>query len=118
MIEDIIKMQDFDNASTKKIKRNDYPAVAGKKEENRGKVNTDDINRYENNRVKEAIDNIVSAANYFKRTIRIEIDNDIMIVKVVDEKTGKVIRQIPPEELVELSKNAIDQKGLLINEEG
>jgi flagellar protein FlaG len=68
--------------------------------------------------VKEALERIVYAANYFNRKIRLEVDNDIMIVKVIDEKTGQVIRQIPSEEIVELSKNATDLKGLLINKEG
>jgi len=118
MIDSIIKIQDFDNASTKKIKRDEHPDTVKEKVENRGKVNTEEINQYENKRVKEAIDNIVNAANYFNHKIRVEIDNDMMIVKIIDEKTGQVIRQIPSEELVELSKNTKDLKGLLINREG
>jgi len=41
-----------------------------------------------------------------------------MIVKVIDGDTDQVIRQIPAQELIELSKHAKDQKGLLINKEG
>ncbi|MBI5098516.1 MAG: flagellar protein FlaG [Nitrospirae bacterium] len=116
MIDSIIKIKDFDNASTKEMKRGDYPDAVKKKVEI--KVNAEDTNKYENKRVKEAIDHIVYAANYFNRKIRLEVNNDIMVVKVIDEKTGQVIRQIPPDELVELSKNAKDLKGLLINKEG
>jgi flagellar protein FlaG len=116
MIDSVIKIQNFDNASTKEIKRSDYPDTVKKQVGN--KVNAEDINKYENKRVKEAIEHIVYAANYFNRKIRLEVDNDIMIVKVIDEKTGQVIRQIPSEEIVELSKHAKDLKGLLINKEG
>jgi len=48
----------------------------------------------------------------------VEEDLNIMIVKVIDSETEEVIRQIPPKELVALSKNAKDLKGLLINKEG
>lgn len=116
MIEDIVKIKDFNNASTVEIKHGKYPDTVKKKVED--KVHAEDIDKYENKKVKEAIDNVVNAANYFKRTIKIEVDNDVMVVKVIDEKTGQVIRQIPPKELVELSRNAKDQKGLLINKEG
>jgi len=116
MIDSVIKIQNFDNASTKETKHGNYPDTVKKQVWN--KVNAEDINKYENKRVKEAIEHVVHAANYFNRKIRLEVDNDIMIVKVIDEKTGQVIRQIPSEEIVELSKNAKDLKGLLINKEG
>lgn len=70
--------------------------------------------------VEQALERVTSAAKLFDRKIHLEIESDlgIVIVKVIDEKTDKVIRQIPPEELVELSKHAQDLKGLLINKEG
>ncbi|WP_028317365.1 flagellar protein FlaG [Desulfobulbus elongatus] len=38
-----------------------------------------------------------------------------LIVKIVDQDTEKVIRQIPPEELVNLSKHLKELRGNLIN---
>ena len=116
MIEDIVKIKDFNNASTVKIKHGNNSDTENKKAERTD--NAENVNIHDNKKVKEAIDNIVSSANYFNRKIKLEIDQDIVVVKVIDGDTGKVIRQIPPQELVELSKNAIDLKGLLINKEG
>jgi flagellar protein FlaG len=83
-------------------------------------VNSEDRKKHEQINAGEAIDRITSVAKLFNRKIRFEVekDLDIMIVKVIDSETEEVIRQIPSEELVELSKNARDLKGLLINKEG
>ena len=40
-----------------------------------------------------------------------------MIVKVIDGETGKMIRQIPQEEIVRLSRNIDKLVGLLIDKE-
>jgi flagellar protein FlaG len=116
MIEDIVKINDFKNASTVEIKQGNNSDAVNKKAEKTD--STEDVITYDNKRVKEAIDHVVSAANNYNHKIKLEVDNDIMIVKVIDEETGEVIRQIPPEELVALSKHAKDLKGLLINKEG
>lgn len=83
-------------------------------------VNAEDRKKDDAIESQAAIEQIVNVAKFFNREIRLEIekDLDIMIVKVIDSETERVIRQIPPEELVELSKNARDLKGLLINKEG
>lgn len=45
-------------------------------------------------------------------------DNSQLIVKVVDRETNEVIRQIPPEELIELSEHLRELTGNLINTVG
>ena len=42
-------------------------------------------------------------------------DNDNLVVKVVDRNTNEVIRQIPPEELMELTKRLEELKGNIVN---
>jgi flagellar protein FlaG len=118
MMESIVNIHDVNNASTVEIKRGSNPEPQAKKIEK--KVDAGNAEKHEDKNVKEAMDNISSIANFYNRQIRLEIDKDlkIMIVKVIDGDTNEVIRQIPPEELVELSKHAKDQKGLLINKEG
>ncbi|MBH0178959.1 MAG: flagellar biosynthesis protein FlaG [Nitrospira sp.] len=51
--------------------------------------------------------------------LKIEVDDetDRVIVKVVQQDSGKVIRQIPPEELLELEKYLSSAKGLLLHEQ-
>jgi flagellar protein FlaG len=111
MVEDIIKIQDFNNASTTNIRHGRSAEPEVKKAENAPS---------DNKSVKEAVDTISHVAKISNRNIKIEFetDTDIMIVKVIDGETGEVIRQIPAEELVALSRHAKDQKGLLINKEG
>jgi flagellar protein FlaG len=118
MIEDIVKTQDFNNASTVEVRRGSNPAPQAKEIEK--KVDAGNAEKHEDKNIKEALDKISSVANSYNRKIRIEVDKDldIMIVKVIDGDTDQVIRQIPAQELIELSKHAKDQKGLLINKEG
>ena len=83
-------------------------------------VNREDSGKDEKINTEQAVQKIISAAKLFNREIHLELDRDLnmMIVKVVDSETDKVIRQIPSEELIELSKNAKNLKGLLIDKEG
>ncbi|UCD35225.1 MAG: flagellar protein FlaG [Nitrospiraceae bacterium] len=95
--------------------------IASQAEKKRGKDAGSEVFRSEGRTdIDEAVEKIISTARFLNREIHLEIDRelDIMIVKVIDGETEKVIRQIPPEELVELSKNARDLKGLLIDKEG
>ncbi|EEG06987.1 flagellar protein FlaG [Pseudogulbenkiania ferrooxidans] len=46
----------------------------------------------------------------------VDKDTDISVVKVVDKETQKVIRQIPSEEAISISKAIEDFKGLLIKD--
>ena len=118
MIEDIIKIHGFNNASTVEIRRSNNPEPIAKEPEK--KVDTEDANKQDNKSVKDAMDTILSVVRFFNRKIRLEVEDElnIMIVKVIDKETDKVIRQIPSKEIVELSKHAKDLKGLLINKEG
>jgi len=49
-------------------------------------------------------------------SVRFENDsNDNLVVKVVDQETKEVIRQIPPEELMELTKRLKELEGNLVD---
>jgi len=83
-------------------------------------VNNDDLKKQENIDVSKAMERVAGTAKLFNRKIRLEVDEEsnMVIVKIIDSETDKVIRQVPPEELVKLSRNATDLKGFLINKEG
>ena len=83
-------------------------------------VNSEDQRKHEHIDTEDAMVRVVSAAKFLNRKIHLELEEDLdmMIVKVIDSETDEVIRQIPPEELVELSRSASELKGLLINKEG
>ncbi len=50
--------------------------------------------------------------------LKIEVDDETerVVVKIVREDSGEVIRQIPPEELLELERYLSSGKGLLLEE--
>ena len=52
-------------------------------------------------------------------SVRFENDNEAgeFVVKVVDRETDEVIRQIPPEELLSLTKRLNDLRGNLVDAE-
>ncbi len=125
MISGIVKQDNLENIPAAEIKNRRLSeakkAEDRKTEDKQQKVfNADDFAKDGNVDRKEAMDRIEQAAVIFNRKIRLEVEEDlnIMIVKVIDSDSGEVIRQIPSEELVALSKNAKDLKGLLINKEG
>lgn len=51
-------------------------------------------------------------------SIRRDPDTGILIVKVIDSKTGEVVRQIPQEEWVRIRKRVAEAKGMLVDGEG
>jgi len=53
-------------------------------------------------------------------SVRFEKDQetDTLVVKVVDRESGDVIRQVPPEELLSLSKRLRELQGNIVNTQG
>jgi flagellar protein FlaG len=53
------------------------------------------------------------------RSLKFEIDRELnqVVVKVVDKETGEVIRQIPPEEYVEIMKRLQEVNGVFLDRE-
>lgn len=51
--------------------------------------------------------------------LKIEVDNETgrVVVKVVQQDSDKVIRQIPPEELLQLERYLASLKGMLLQEQ-
>ncbi|MGE0468448.1 MAG: Flagellar protein FlaG [Candidatus Nitrospira kreftii] len=50
--------------------------------------------------------------------LQIEVDPDLkrVVVKILNGESGEVIRQIPPQEVIDLAKNLSGPKGLLLGE--
>ncbi len=51
--------------------------------------------------------------------LKIEVDDETkrVVVKVIEQKSGEVIRQIPAKELLELEQYLSSQKGILLSEQ-
>lgn len=113
------KKTNFENVPPSEVKKSESLNTEKVKKEEEKVTGSEDIKKQDVN-TQEAMDKVVSAAKIFNKELHLELerDLDIMIVKVVDSETDEVIRQIPAEEMVELSRNARDLKGLLIDKEG
>jgi len=65
---------------------------------------------------EELLSEIKSLTENGAYSVRFENDNNAgLVVKVVDRETNEVIRQIPPEELMELTKRLNELKGNIVN---
>lgn len=68
--------------------------------------------------VKEAVTKVNDMVSSMERGLEFSVDEDtnIKIVKVVDTQTNEVIRQIPSEEVVQISRWLDKLQGLLIKD--
>ena len=80
--------------------------------------NTKEIQKISNEELKKIIEEIRKKLDYLNKYLKIEIDQDleIPIVKILEKETNRVIRQIPPEYLLELMKKIDQLLGILIDE--
>ena len=66
-----------------------------------------------------AIKTVKNAGDLFNRRLDFRVDEETnrIVVKVIDTRTDKVIKEIPPEQLIELAAKIQEMIGLLIDEE-
>jgi flagellar protein FlaG len=56
--------------------------------------------------------------NRSKLDISLDKDLNMIVTKVLQEESGEVIRQYPPETVIEVLKYFRSQRGMLVNEKG
>ena len=66
---------------------------------------------------EELLSQIKSLTDDGRFSVRFEKNDDIheMVVKIVDQKTDEVIRQIPPKELINLTKHLQELQGNIVD---
>jgi flagellar protein FlaG len=69
-------------------------------------------------RVQRAVDEINAQLRELDKNIRFSVDQDTgeTVVKVVDTETGDVIRQIPSEEMLAISRSLERLQGVLLKQ--
>jgi uncharacterized FlaG/YvyC family protein len=69
--------------------------------------------------VDEAVEKLRSAGDLFNKRLDFRVDEatNRIVVKVIDTKTDKVIKEIPPEQLLHLAAKIQERVGLLVDEE-
>ena len=72
-----------------------------------------------NEEVKRAVKEINTALQASSQNLEFSVDNDAneVVVKVIDQQTRQVLRQIPTQEALEISKSLDKLQGLLINQQ-
>ena len=69
--------------------------------------------------VDQAVENLRRAGDLFNKRLDFRIDEatNRIVVKVIDTRTDKVIKEIPPEQLLHLAAKIQEMVGLLVDEE-
>jgi len=78
-----------------------------------------DNKKFDSTEVNKAIAHINDALQARSQDLRFSVDTDSkrVVVKIIDQQTNQVLRQIPTEEALEISKSLDKLKGLLIKNE-
>ncbi len=105
-----------------RVHREDLPGSAGQKL--RAKNDDSDgqstfqapADRARVDRAAKKVNEVLSLAD---PRLKIEVDDETkrVVVKVIEQKSGEVIRQIPAKELLELEKYLSSPKGILLREQ-
>lgn len=74
------------------------------------------VDRAKIDRAATKVNEVLSLADP-QLKIHVDDETERVVVKVVEQESGEVIRQIPPEELLELEKYLSSPKGLLLQEQ-
>ncbi|MFZ6772252.1 flagellar protein FlaG [Undibacterium sp. SXout7W] len=69
--------------------------------------------------IEKAVADINKAMQSHSQDLRFSVDTDSkrVVVKIIDQQTNQVLRQIPTEEALEISKSLDKLKGVLIKQE-
>lgn len=78
----------------------------------------EELQKVDNEIIQKTLEEIRKKLDYLNKYLKIEIDDqlEIPVVKIIEKETNKVIRQIPPEYLLELMKRIDLMLGILLNE--
>jgi flagellar protein FlaG len=68
--------------------------------------------------LEHAVSKVKEAFQQSGSHLQIEVDQDLnrVVVKILSGESGEVIRQIPPQEVIDLAKNFSGSKGALFGE--
>ena len=85
---------------------------AGTEQEKNEKVNT--------NLVKGAVDGVNESLKTNHTSVRFKYHENLkrVSIKIVDDTTDEVIKEIPPEETLEMVEKMLAQAGLIVDERG
>ncbi len=68
--------------------------------------------------IKEVITRLENTLKNIEPKIELSVDEELnqVVVRILDKESGELIKQFPPEEVLELDRFFADQSGLLVEE--
>ncbi|WP_351188450.1 flagellar protein FlaG [Shewanella sp. TB4-MNA-CIBAN-0142] len=77
------------------------------------------VAKVDSEELKQAVNDIAASMNVMQKGLSFKIDEEsgVQIVKVIDVKTGDLIRQIPNEEALDIAQKLNEVAGLLMKTE-
>ena len=111
----LVEGQTIDSARVKEINRSPTEQI-NKQQQEELKNN---LKKLDKKQLEDLFKDIKEKFDYMNKYLKIEIDKDLHepVIKIMDKQTNKVIRQIPPEYVLELAKRIDELVGLLIKKE-
>ena len=82
------------------------------KQDKKGSI--EDITANDLNKIKQATNEVLAQIN-IQLDFTLDKDLNRVVVKVINKETGKVIRQIPPEEMLKIAKRMEEMSGVLLD---
>ena len=69
-------------------------------------------------RMAEAQEAVNAVLEHLNVQLKLSVNRDLeqVVAKIVDRDTGEVVREIPPEEMLEMAKRLEEMSGLLLDE--
>ncbi|WP_297453672.1 flagellar protein FlaG [Persephonella sp.] len=115
MDKSLVEGQTLDRTRAKEI--NNSPAEQVTKQQQEELKNS--LQKLDKKQLEDLFKDIKEKFDYMNKYLKIEIDKDLHepVIKIMDKQTNKVIRQIPPEYVLELAKRIDELVGLLIKKE-
>lgn len=109
-----MEVQKIENRNFNELKENFNSFVNKIDEKNRDKRKDNILDEEDFKKLEDKINNITTSLN-FEIEFQVHKSSKKYFVKIVDKNTKKVIREIPPEQLLDFYANFEKMLGLLFN---
>lgn len=90
----------------------------GTKETSKPDVTVEGSALYDRADLANAVDKINEKVQRVLREIKFSVDDksDRVVIKVIDQQTKEVIREIPPEQIIQMAQDLDKSQGMLLHE--
>lgn len=78
-----------------------------------------ELEKLDSKQLEDVFDDFKKKFDYLNKHLKVEIDEELNrpVVRIIDNETNEVVRELPPEEMVQLAKKIDQMVGLLFEKE-